>query len=41
VEAMFEEDFRSSRLMTQADLDDKPFWFRPAVRAARLTAPVL
>jgi cardiolipin synthase len=41
VEAMFEADFRSSRLMTQADLDDKPFWFRPAVRAARLTAPVL
>ena len=41
VEAMFEEDFRRSRLMTQADLDDKPFWFRPAVRAARLTAPVL
>ena len=41
VEAMFVEDFRNSRLMTQADLDDKPFWFRPAVRAARLTAPVL
>jgi cardiolipin synthase len=41
VEAMFEEDFRNSRLMTPADLDDKPFWFRPAVRAARLTAPVL
>ncbi len=40
VEAMFEEDFRRSRPMTQADLDDKPFWFRPAVRAARLTAPV-
>ena len=40
VEAMFEEDFRNSRLMTPADLEDKPFWFRPAVRAARLTAPV-
>ncbi|MFC1531430.1 cardiolipin synthase [Gemmatimonadota bacterium] len=41
VEAMFEEDFRNSRLMTPADVDEKPFWFRPAVRAARLTAPVL
>ena len=41
VEAMFEEDFRNSRLMTPADLEDKPFWFRPAVRAARLTAPIL
>jgi cardiolipin synthase len=41
VKAMFEEDFRDSRLMTPADVDDKPFWFRPAVRAARLTAPVL
>jgi cardiolipin synthase len=41
VEAMFEEDFRNSRLMMPADLDDRPFWFRPAVRAARLTAPVL
>jgi cardiolipin synthase len=41
VEAMFEEDFRRARLMTPADVTDKPFWFRPAVRAARLTAPVL
>jgi cardiolipin synthase len=41
VAAMFEEDFRNSRLMTPADLTDKPFWFRPAVRAARLTAPIL
>ncbi len=40
VEAMFEEDFRGSRLMTPADLEDKPFWFRPAVRAARLTSPI-
>ena len=40
IEAMFEEDFRHSRLMTPADFDGKPFWFRPAVRAARLTAPV-
>jgi cardiolipin synthase len=40
VEAMFEEDFRRSRLMTPADLDDRPFWFRPAVRVSRLTAPV-
>ncbi|MCL7971422.1 MAG: cardiolipin synthase [marine benthic group bacterium] len=40
VEAMFEEDFRNSRLMTPADVEDKPFWFRPVVRAARLTAPV-
>jgi cardiolipin synthase len=41
VASMFEEDFRNSRLMTPADLTEKPFWFRPAVRAARLTAPVL
>ncbi len=41
VEAMFEEDFRNSRLMTPADVNERPFWFRPAVRAARLTAPVL
>ena len=41
VQEMFEEDFRNSRVMTQADLSEKPFWFRPAVRAARLTAPIL
>ena len=41
VDAMFEDDFANSRLMTPADLTDKPFWFRPAVRAARLLAPVL
>jgi len=40
VVAMFEEDFRRSRPMTPTDLDDRPFWFRPAVRAARLTAPI-
>ncbi|VFQ45686.1 cardiolipin synthase [Desulfoluna butyratoxydans] len=40
VEAMLKEDFAHSRLMTPTELDDKPFWFRFAARAARLTAPV-
>jgi len=41
VEQMFEEDFRHSRLMTAGEYDDKPLWFRLAVRLARLSAPVL
>ncbi len=40
VEAMLEADFARSRAMTRADIDDRPFWFKLAVRAARLTAPV-
>ena len=41
VEAMFENDFDASRLMEPAEYDEKPFWFKLAVRTARLTAPVL
>lgn len=41
VEKMFEDDFAASRLMTPDEYDNKPYWFRFAVRAARLAAPVL
>jgi len=41
VEQMFENDFSSSRLMQRNEYDNKPFWFKLAVRTARLTAPVL
>lgn len=41
VEQMFENDFLSSRLMLRDEYDNKPFWFKLAVRTARLTAPVL
>ena len=41
VEKMFENDFSSSRLMERDEYDNKPFWFKLAVRTARLTAPVL
>ena len=41
VEKMFEEDFSGSRLMQPDEYDNKPFWFKLAVRTARLTAPVL
>jgi cardiolipin synthase len=40
VERMFEEDFKKSRQMEKGELDRKPFWFRLAVRLARLTSPV-
>ena len=40
VEQMFEQDFRNARLMTSAEVDDKSFWFKLAVRLARLSAPV-
>ena len=40
VEAMFEEDFRNSRHMEVSELEDKPFWFKFAVKLARLTSPV-
>ena len=40
VEAMFLEDFAGSRQMMPGDYDDKSFWFRLAVRLARLTAPI-
>ncbi len=41
VERMFEKDFSSSRLMARDEYDNKPFWFKLAVRTARLTAPIL
>ena len=41
VEQMLEADFARSRLMTAGEYDSKPFWFRLAVRAARLAAPIL
>ena len=41
VEQMFENDFLSSRLMLRDEYYNKPFWFKLAVRTARLTAPVL
>lgn len=41
VEAMFEDDFQRSRLMELADVEERPWWFRAASRAAYLTAPVL
>lgn len=41
VEQMFEDDFSNSRLMELNEYDTKPYWFKVAVRLARLTAPVL
>ena len=41
VERMFEDDFADSRLMEAGELDAKPYWFKVAVRVARLAAPVL
>ena len=41
VEKMYEQDFAAARLMQPDEYDNKPFWFRLAVRTARLTAPVL
>jgi cardiolipin synthase len=41
VEKMFIKDFAGSRLMLPDEYDNKSFWFRLAVRTARLTAPVL
>ncbi len=40
VESMLETDFSKSRLMTSGEYDAKPWWFRFAVKLARLTAPV-
>ena len=41
VERMFQNDFSVSRLMEPDEYDNKPYWFKLAVRTARLTAPVL
>ena len=40
VEQMFNADFAAARLMDPGETDRKPWWFRFAVRVARLTAPV-
>ncbi|HUU74433.1 MAG TPA: cardiolipin synthase [Burkholderiales bacterium] len=41
MEKMFEQDFAHAAIIDPADLDDKPFWWRLAVNASRLAAPVL
>jgi len=41
MEDMFNNDFSNSRLMTRADVDERSFWFRLAIRFARLTSPIL
>ena len=41
VEQMFLDDFAASREMRSSDYADRSFWFRLAVRLARLTAPIL
>jgi cardiolipin synthase len=41
VEQMFLDDFAASREMLSGDYADRSFWFKLAVRLARLTAPVL
>lgn len=41
MEDMFESDFARSRAMTVGEVEEKPWWFRAASRAAYLTAPVL
>jgi len=41
VERMFQDDFSASRLMEPDEYDSKPYWFKFAVRTARLAAPVL
>jgi len=40
VETMLERDFESCRQTTLEDLEKRPFWFRVAVRFARLMAPI-
>ncbi len=41
VERMFQNDFSASRIMEPDEYDKKPYWFKLAVRTARLAAPVL
>ena len=40
VEQMFLDDFSNAREMARGELAAKPFWFKFAVRVARLTAPI-
>lgn len=41
VATMLEKDFANARLMDRDEYDQKPLWFKFAVRFARLAAPVL
>ena len=41
VERMLLEDFTRSTLIGTADLEERPFWFRPAVQVTRLLSPIL
>jgi cardiolipin synthase len=41
VAAMLETDFANARLMKRDEYDQKPLWFKIAVRTAHLAAPVL
>ena len=40
VEQMFEADFARSRVATAADLEERSFWFKLAVKFARLMDPI-
>jgi cardiolipin synthase len=40
VEEMFLADFARSRIIGDGEYRDRPFWFKLAVRLARLTSPV-
>lgn len=40
VEQMFLDDFEKSKLMHPGDYENRSFWFKLAVRLARLTAPI-
>jgi cardiolipin synthase len=41
VEQMLLADFAGASVFEQATFEQKPFWFRLAVKAANLTAPML
>ena len=41
VATMLEADFANARLMERDEYDQKPLWFKLAVRTANLTAPIL
>lgn len=41
VERMFLDDFAASREMRPGEYASRPFWFKLAVRVARLASPVL
>jgi cardiolipin synthase len=41
IESMLEMDFAKSRLMERNEYDQKPLWFKFAVRSSRLAAPIL